>query len=76
MSKNISNGYSIGQVVRLKRDVYGHIDPHYGDFIPKDTPCTILGIYCQPEPMVSSISYRVLWDEWGRDVIAHVDLKP
>lgn len=71
--------YQIGQIVYVKRNIRGWFDKSIKNFIPIETPCTIIGYYCQPEPLLSSVSYNVRFSgefaEFGDYVISHVDLK-
>jgi hypothetical protein len=71
--------YQVGQLVYTTRDIRGWFDKSIKSFIPANTPCTVTGYYCQPEPLLSSTGYHVRFDgkfaEFGDYVISHVDLK-
>ena len=65
--------YQIDQIVCTKRDI--RIWHGLKRFIPAKTPCTVVGYYCQPEPLLSSVGYHVRFSgEFGKYVIDHPEV--
>lgn len=77
--KQLPGMFQVGQVVYTKRNIRGWFDHSIKNIIAINTPCTITGYYCQPEPLLSSTGYHVKFEgefaEFRSYVISHVDLK-